>query len=415
MAEKSESSSRGWIITLVVAVVVIVLIVFAKSAFKEKVEVRVAKASRTDLVSFESTNGQVQATQDYQAHVSAPGVIKKVYVEVGDHVQRGAELVRMDDSDAASRLAGAKAALDAAIATLNNMKAGGSQDEMQGQQADLASAQMQQKQAAAALATTQALQAKGSASANEVAVAQQHLADADAKVLQLKTRIHGRYSSGDLSVQQSQVAQARAAVMAAEAAYSSVDFRAPFPGTVYSVPVTDFDFVQPTDALLNLADLNHLQVIAYFDEPETGKLRVGQAVKIVWDAKPDAAWHGHVMRVPTTIITYNNTRHVGECIISVDDAKGDLLPNTNVTVMVTVSEQHNVLTLPRESLRPEGMRNYVYTVLNGHLHKTPVEVGTSNNTRIQITAGLSDGEVIALSSPTNTEFSEGLQVKALPQ
>ncbi len=417
MAEKSASSSRGWIITLVVTVVVIALIVFAKSAFKEKIEVRVAKASRTDLVSTESTNGQVEATQDYQAHVSAPGVIKKVYVEVGEHVQRGAELVRMDDTDAASRLAGAQATLDGAIATLNNMKAGGNQDEMNGEQADLASAQSQQKQATAALATVKALQATGSASANEVAVAQQHVTDANARVAQLQTRIHGRYSSGDLSVQQAQVEQARAAVMAAKAAYASVDFRAPFPGTVYSVPVTDFDFVQPSDALLNLADLNHLQVIAYFDEPETGKLRIGQAVKIVWDAKPDAAWHGHVLRAPTTIITYNNTRHVGECIISVDDAHGDLLPNTNVTVAVTVSEQHNILTLPREALRPEGMKNYVYRVVDGHLNKTPVEVGASNNTRIQITAGLSEGDAVALSSPANpnTEFREGLEVKALPQ
>lgn len=415
MAEKSESSSRGWIISLVVGVAVIVLIVTAKSAFHEKVEVRVAKAARTDLVSFESTNGQVEAIQDYQAHVTAPGVIKKVYVGVGDRVQKDAELVRMDDADAGSRLASAQAALDAAVANLNNMKTGGTNDEMLGQQADLTAALSQQRQAAATLTTTQALQAKGSASANEVAVAQQHKADADAKVRQLQTRIHGRYSSGDLSVQQAQVEQARAAVMAAKAAYASVDFRAPFAGTVYSVPVTDFDFVQPSDALLNLADLNHLQVIAYFDEPETGKLRVGQSVKIVWDAKPDSVWHGHVLRAPTTIITYNNTRHVGECIISVDDASGDLLPNTNVTVMVTVSELHNVLTLPRESLRPQGMKNYVYSVVNGHLHQTPVEVGASNNTRIQIMAGLSDGDVVALSSPTNTEFSEGLQVKALPQ
>jgi HlyD family secretion protein len=415
MAEKSASSSRGWIVTLVVTVVVILLIVVAKSAFKDKVEVRVAKAERTPLVSFESTNGQVEAIQDYQAHVAAPGVIKKVYVGVGEHVQKGAELMQMDDTDAASRLSTAQAALDAALANLQNMKAGGTRAEMFDQQADLTAAQSQQKQAAAALSTVKSLQATGSASANEVAVAQQHLTDADTKVAQLQTRSHSRYSTGDLSVQQAQVEQARAAVMAAKAAYASVDFRAPFAGTVYSVPVTEYDFVQPSDALLNLADLNHLQVTAYFDEPEIGKLRVGQPVKIVWEAKPDSVWHGHVLRAPTTIITYNNTRHVGECIISVEDARGDLLPNTTVTVMVTVSELHDVLTLPREALRPRGMDNFVYRVVNGHLHQTPIGVGASNNTRIQITSGLSDGDVVALSSPTNAEFQEGLQVKALPQ
>jgi HlyD family secretion protein len=414
MAENSPSSSRGWIIGVSLVIVVIVLIFVAKSAFHEKVEVRTAKVSRTDLVSPESTNGQVEAIQDYQPHVSAPGVIQKVYVDVGEHVQRGQELLRMDDSDASSRLATAQAALDTAIATLQNMKAGGTRDEHLGQQADLDSALSQQKQAAASLATTQALLAKGSASANEVAVAQQRLTDAQAKVSQLQTRSHERYSTGDIGVQQAQVEQARAAVLAARNAYASVDFRAPFAGTVYSVPVADYDFVQPSDALLNVADLNHLQVTAYFDEPEIGKLRAGQPVKIVWDAKPDSVWHGRVLRAPSTVIPYNNTRHVGECVISVDDAKGDLLPNTTVTVAVTVSELHDVLSLPREALRTEGLKNFVYVIINGHLHKTPIGVGASNTTRVQITSGLSDGDVVALNSPAGVELSEGLQVKAIP-
>jgi HlyD family secretion protein len=413
MAEKITSTSRGLIIGLSIAVVAVAIAWGFRSSFHSKVEVRTAQASHADLVSTISTNGKVEPVEDYQAHAAAPGVVARVYVNVGDHVTRGSQLIKMDDNDARSRLATAQATLDAAEAGLKNMQEGGTADELLGANSDLTAARSQQRQAAATLSAVQALQAKGSASANEVTVAQQRLNDAQTRISQLQTRSHDRYSSGDLETQKSQVEQARAALMAAQSGYSGVDIRAPFPGTVYSVPVSDYDFVQGGEALLNLADLNRIQVRAYFDEPEIGKLAEGQPVKIVWDAKPNAAWHGHIARAPTTIITYG-TRNVGECLITVDDAKGDLLPNTNVTVTVTTSQLSNVLSLPREALRTEGFKDFVYRIVDGHLKQTPVVVGASNLTRFQIVSGLSDGDSVALSSPLNVEFKDGLEVKALP-
>ena len=411
MAEKT-SSIRGLLITFGVAALLAIGIIFARSHFREVVEVRTAKAMQAPLVSTVSTNGKVEPVEDYNPHATVAGIVKKVFVEVGAHVKRGQSLIKMDDSDATSRLAAAQASLVAAEANLKNMQQNGTQDERLGQQSDLTNALAQQKQAATTLTATQALQARGSASANEVAVAQQRLSDAQTRVSQLKARSSSRFSSLDLSSQQSQVAQARAALLAARSAYGGVDLRAPFDGTVYSVPVSDLDFVQFGEALLNMANLNHIQVRAYFDEPEIGKLTAGQPVKIVWDAKPYSTWHGHIERAPSTIITYG-TRNVGECIISVDDAKGDLLPNTNVTVSVTVSQLADVLSVPREALRTEGPKNYVYRIVDGHLKEVPLQVGASNLTRIQITGGLNEGDVVALSAVSNSELKDGQEVKAL--
>ena len=411
MAEKT-SSIRGLLITFGVAALLAIGIIFARSHFREVIEVRTAKAMQAPLVSTVSTNGKVEPVEDYNPHATVAGIVKKVFVEVGAHVKRGQSLIKMDDSDATSRLAAAQASLVAAEANLKNMQQNGTQDERLGQQSDLTNALAQQKQAATTLTATQALQARGSASANEVAVAQQRLSDAQTRVSQLKARSSSRFSSVDLSAQQSQVAQARAALIAARSAYGGVDLRAPFDGTVYSVPVSDLDFVQFGEALLNMANLNHIQVRAYFDEPEIGKLTAGQPVKIVWDAKPYSTWHGHIERAPSTIITYG-TRNVGECIISVDDAKGDLLPNTNVTVSVTVSQLADVLSVPREALRTEGPKNYVYRIVDGHLKEVPLQVGASNLTRIQITGGLNEGDVVALSAVSNSELKDGQEVKAL--
>ena len=188
------------------------------------------------------------------------------------------------------------------------------------------------------------------------------------------------------------------------------NIRSPLSGTVYSIPVSAFDFVPAGEDLLDVADLNRIQVRAYFDEPEIGKLAVGQAVKIVWDAKPNQSWHGHISRAPSTVITYG-TRNVGEAIITVDDAHGDLLPNTNVTVTVTTSQRFNVLSVPREALRTEGASDYVFRVIAGKLVRTPVQVGVVNLTRVEITGGLTEKDTVALSATSNRDLSHGLAVK----
>lgn len=411
MAETPSTPSRGLLIGLGIIVAAAVLLLLSRSLFKEKVEVRVAQAAHADMMSTVSTNGKVEPVEDFQPHAATPGQVTHVFVKVGQHVNKGAELLKMDDTDARKNLASARASLLSSETGLANMRNGGSRDEMLAETADLNTARMQQQQAATALAATQALQAKGSASANEVASAQQRLADAQAKVTQLETRRTQRYSSSDLSAQGAQVAQAQAALSAARSQYAGVDIRAPFAGTVYSAPVSDYDYVQAGEALLNLADLNRIQVRAYFDEPEIGKLQAGQPVRIVWDAKPNQAWHGHIVRAPTTIITYG-TRNVGECIISVDDAHGDLLPNTNVTVTVTTSQRFGVLTVPREALHTDGARNYVLLVVGDRLRRTPVQVNNLNLTRVEITSGLSNGDTVALNSLNNTDLKDGMRVKA---
>jgi HlyD family secretion protein len=169
------------------------------------------------------------------------------------------------------------------------------------------------------------------------------------------------------------------------------------------------------DALLDLADLTRMHVRAYFDEPDIGKLAAGQPVTIVWDAKPHLTWHGHIEMAPTTIET-SGTRHVGECLITIDDAKGDLLPNTNVTIKVIVSQLVNVLSIPREALHTQGLNDFVYRVVDGHLKQTPIQVGANGVTvtRVQIASGLNDGDVVAISAPSNVELKDGLEVKAIP-
>ena len=154
----------------------------------------------------------------------------------------------------------------------------------------------------------------------------------------LEQRKSERYDSTDVAHAKATLDDAQAGYAAAQAVVNQANVKAPFAGTVYSIPVSKSEFVQQGDKLLQMADLTKMQVRAYFDEPEIGKLRVGNA-----DHDPngtrcqDREWHGHVERVPVDDHTYG-TRNVGEVLISIDDADGNLLPNTNVTVTVTISD-----------------------------------------------------------------------------
>ena len=321
-------------ILLLLAILVLLSI---KLFSHDVVEIRVAEVTRQNLISSVSTNGKVEPIDEFPAHSAAPGVVEKLYVDLGQKVKAGDLLVRMSDTGATARIAAATAALRSAEVAAHDIQQGGTQDERNTLAGDINRAQLQQKQAASDVESLRQLQQKGAASAAEVAAAEERLLTANSTLQSLQQRSTQRYSSAERDRAQAQIADAQAALDSARAGYDQTNIRTPISGTVYSLPVSEYDFVGAGEDLMDVADLNRIQVRAYFDEPEIGALSPGQAVKIVWDAKPDRIWHGHIELAPTTVIAYG-TRSVGECIITVDDAQGDLLPNTNVNVTVTTKQ-----------------------------------------------------------------------------
>ena len=408
-----ETKRRSPVLTVTAVIVLGLVAIFAIRAFtRETVEVRVSPVTHENLVSSTPTNGKVEPVEEFQAHAPAPGVVQRVFVDIGQKVRAGELLLKLDDAEVLARIASATATLRAAEASASDLHQGGTLEERNSISSDLSRARLQQAQAEKDLAALRALQAKGAASAAEVIAAQGRLESANSSLQATQLRQSQRYSPTDLNKNSAQLTDARQALAAAELDYAKYNIRAPFAGTVYAIPVSAYDFVPAGEDLLDLADLDRIRVRAYFDEPEIGRLAPGQAVRIVWDARPNQVWHGHIEVAPTTVITYG-TRNVGECIITVDDAHGDLLPNTNVTVTVTTSQRFNVLSVPREALHTESNSSFVYRVVGRKLVRTPVQVGLVNLTRVEITGGLTDKDTVALSATSNRDLANGMQVSTV--
>ncbi len=390
--------------------VAVVVVAFAiRYLTRERVEVRTARVSYQDLTKRSSTIGNVQPIDDFHAHAQSPGVIDQIYVDVGDKVKPGQLLLKMDDADARARLASAQSGLEAARLAASDIQHGGSQDERNTYAANLATARAQLQQDQNTLTARQQLLRKGAASPAEVTDAQARVDTDQANLRSAEAHSTQRYGDADRAGAQAKLADAQAAVSAAQSSLASVNIRSPLAGSVYAIPVYQYDYVAAGVDLIYVADLNRIQILAYFDEPDVGNLANGQPVEITWEAKPAMKWHGHISIAPTSIISYN-TRNVGECVITVDDAHGDLQPNANVTVYVTIAQHPHVLSIPHEALRTQGSQNYVFRIVDNKLVRTPVQVGVANPSRVEITGGLSEGDVVATAAITNRDLTDDLEV-----
>lgn len=379
-----------------------------------KLPIRVAAATVGPLTKTVASNGKVQPEPqfNFQAHAPYPGVVAGVHVHAGEKVPAGALLLGMDVSEAKSRAATAYAALKGAQAAWQAAQHGGTQDERLSLTGELQKAVIDRDQAQHDLNALQKLESSGAASPSEVSAAQERLAADNSSVQVLQQRQTSRYDAADLAHAKAALDDAQAAYDATQDALRQAVVHAPFAGTVYSLPVSRTEYVNQGDLLLAMADLDKLEVLAYFDEPEIGDLAVGQPAIIVWDARPNQVWHGHIVRLPSTIITYG-TRNVGEVLLAIDDADGELLPDTNVRVTITVANESNVLTVPRDAAHFEGGSTFVYRVEGNTLHRTRVVFGNSNLVSQQIVSGLNAGDVVALATTNGQPLADGVPVRVV--
>jgi HlyD family secretion protein len=409
MAETSNGRAKPIILWTLAAILLVIVFFAVRRLTREELPLRVARATIEDLVTTDSTNGKVEPQHNFEAHAPAPSTVKELYVRGGDLVPKGKLLLSLDDADALARSASALAALRGAQASYQAAEQGGTQEERTSLGGELIKAQLDRDQAQRDVDTLKKLVAQGAAAPGEVASAQQRLEAANASVATLQKRQSSRYSSADMAHAKADLEQAQAAYSAANTIVAQSNVRAPFKGTVYSLPVSVSEYVSPGAMLLQMADLTKLQVRAYFDEPELGALHVGQPATIVWDALPNRVWHGRILSMPSTIITYT-TRNVGEVLLSVDDADGKLLPNTNVRVTITEQSLGHVLTIPREALHSEGGKDYVYLLHGKTLRRRQVTKGALNLTQVQIVSGLAENDTVALSTTNGEPLAEGVPV-----
>jgi HlyD family secretion protein len=411
MTQERKHTVRIWFWRSL-AIILIVVFFAVRALTKDRLQVHVAPVEHVPLVSTISTNGRVEPEANYEIHSPIATTVKAVFVQPGDQVAAGKLLLALDDVQARAREATAESGVKAAQAALEAVTHNGTQQERQMAAADGTRARLERDEARRSLEALTKLNTSGAASSSEVAGAHQRLDAAEANLHALEQGAQNRYSAAEVERARAALADAEASLAAERQELAQTSVHAPAAGTVYSLDTGRTEFVEEGKLLLQLADLHHERVRAYFDEPEIGQLAVGQAIQIKWDAKRGRVWNGHIARTPVTVINLG-TRSVGEVLVEVDDADGTLLPDTNVTVTVTISSEPNALTVPREALRTENGKNFVYKVVKDRLEKAFVTVGTINLTQVAILSGVAEGDVVATGTASGQPLQEGVPIRVL--
>jgi len=372
--------------------------------------VAVIDAVRENLSSVVSSNGKVEPVMPVSFRVGFPTFVTKVYAVEGQQVKRGQLLFTLDDTGVRADLAQARADMAAEEEALRVANSGGRADQIAKVAADLQKALALREQLRLDNESLTKLVAQKAATPHEFEQNRLALAQAEADVQSLEKTKQTYLNQAKLDIERVGllVEHARNQVRDLEQKLSSTRGIAPADGTLYSLPIHPGDFVKEGDLLAEMADMHHVRVRAFIDEPELGQIDLNQTVEIFWDAHPDRVWSGRTEVVPKQVVAHG-TRNVGELLCSVSNDHLDLIPNTTVDVRIHISERPSVIAVPRGAVFIDGSKRFVFVVQGDRLHRRDITVGIANPTTIEVVSGLQNGDVVAL--PGEVSLKENLHIR----
>jgi HlyD family secretion protein len=404
----AENSTRKRTILLGATLVVLVLVVVALR--KKAPTVPFAEVAHEDVSATITSNGKVEPISPFVAHAEFPTFVERVMATEGQAVRKGQAILTLNDADMRAQLAQAQADLLAAQTGLRDAHAGGPPDQVAQLEGDLEAANVQVTNLERTEHELEGLVANHAATQNELAQNQATLAKARANLKALQAKKQDLAQRAAVIVQSAglRVSQAQNLVRSLEEKVRSASVAAPVDGILYSLPVNQGDYVKIGDTLAAMADLRHVRVRAFVDEPDLGGLEPAQNVQVTWDAKPSHTWTGRTEQVPKQVVA-RGVRSVGEVLCSIDNDQLDLLPNVNVQVRIMVRERHGATVVPREAVLQDNGQHYVFVLDDNKVRRRNITVGIASASKYEVLSGLTAGDRVAL--PGERTLRDGMEVR----
>ena len=191
--------------------------------------------------------------------------------------------------------------------------------------------------------------------------------------------------------------------------------------TIITTPINGYIIGKPTpvgqtissgistpQVIMSVATLDNMEIEALVDESDIGQVKEGQKVKFTVDAYPEETFMGTVRLLSKKATTENNVIYY-KVYVTVDDAKGKLLPTMTARAEFIISEAKDVTMVPLNCIYTEGKRRYVkvYNEKTKETKDVEVTLGLSNDSNIIVTgATLQEGEKLlvkkAVAKQTNS-------------
>ncbi|MCX6632593.1 MAG: efflux RND transporter periplasmic adaptor subunit [Candidatus Solibacter sp.] len=337
------------------------------------------------------------------------GVVSRAPVEDGQTVAAGAILAAITDPALQAEIDAAQSKLNEARANLASQEAGGKPAEFADIENNLARAQFDLALSRKSLASLDRLVAQQAATRQEADAAREKAQQGELEIAGLEKRRRSLVSPTEVAAARARVADAETALNLARQRAALSLVRSPMAGVVYGRGVREGSYLNAGDLVANVGRMDQLRVRVYVDEPELGRVAVGQPVTITWDALPGRQWHGQVDKKPVAVQALGS-RQVGEVVCSIVNEGRALIPGTNVNAEIRTAVVENALVIPKETLRHDAQGDYVFALKGDIVERRAVKKGASSITMVQVVEGLTDADAVAL--PSDTPLKVGDRVAA---
>ena len=311
-----------------------------------------AVAEKRDLGSLVLATGIIKPKVGAEVRVGAriTGKVEHLYANIGDRVKKGQVLVRLEQDDLKARADQAEASFLEAKAAFDKAKADLERDKPLAEAGYISRQNIDALQNAHDMAKARVMRAK---------------ADQD-------------YAKAQLS-------------------YATIT--APIGGTIASVTTQQGETVAAglsAPTFITIIDLDKLEVNAYVDETDVGKIGVGQEALFTVDTFADRDFTGKVTAIyPRAVLQENVVNYI--TLISIVNPEGKLKPDMTANVTITLKKKKGVLAVPGAAVVREGGRKYVMLQeKDGTASRREVMTGWKEGTYLEITSGLKEGDVVVM-------------------
>ncbi|TWU47049.1 efflux RND transporter periplasmic adaptor subunit [Rubripirellula reticaptiva] len=357
--------------TLTKIVVFVALIAVAVYWFRfAPVAVLSHEVTKGDLVSEAMGTGTLEARVSATISPKISGRIEALNADQGDLVKVGDLLVQLDDAELQQQVEIAEANVNAASAAVTRLSSDKERSEAVYEQARRNNARLQQ------------LTRQNAASPEEADKATEGLAVAEAGIGSAEAAI----AEG-----QKELVAAEKTLQYHRARLQDTKIVAPFDGLVIRRNREPGDIAVPGSSILTLISMDEVWISAWVDETEMARLKTDQPARIVFRSQPYESFPGSVARLGREA-----DRETREFLV---DVRVHELP-TNWAVgqraeaFIRVEQVSNAVTLPARLVQRRNGAEGVFVLSGGHAKWQPVKLGLRSRDAVEVTDGLSAGDVV---------------------
>lgn len=453
----------------VIALIAVILAVVLYKMFKPKEQAPnylTATAELGDIENNVMASGKVKALNTVDVGAQVSGEVKRLFVKVGDEVQKGDLIAQIDQVTQKNNLSNEQASLEQSQAAIESAEA-----ELQSRaaslksaQADLASKQSELKQAQSDFQRLQSLLDIDAISQQEFATQATKVDTAKAAVANSLAAIDSAQAAiattrANINSQRAALKKSQTNVSTAQEDLSYTTIRAPMSGTVVSITTeqgTTVNANQSAPTIVTLADLSTVRINAQISEADVINVQAGMPVYFNIIGNPDQKYDATLKAIEPAPEVISETSSTDSAIyyvgyIEVPNAERRFRIDMTAQVYVIVNQAKNALLIPSAALQPfsggksgrgnrsekSGSNNsgnnkagnkgssannadtnnrqaattnkYMVRVLksDGNVVDTPVTVGINNRVNAQILSGLKVGDEIILSEEDSGQGKKG--------